>query len=70
MSLFDGKAKLTYAAERLALRWSQAQEQWNDPVSREFERSRLARLEPHLRTAQAAIDRLAELINRVERDCT
>lgn len=70
MSLYDGKAKLAYAAERLALRWSEAQEKWNDPVSREFEKQHLATLEPHLRTAQSAIDRLAELMQRVERDCS
>lgn len=69
MSLHDSKARLGASAERLQLRWLEAQAEWNDPQSREVERAHLVPLESHLRAAQGAIDRLAEVIAKAQRDC-
>lgn len=69
MSLHDSKARLGYAAQRLSLRWQESLVEWRDPKSREFEEQYLAPLESHLAAAVGAIDRLAEVIARAEREC-
>jgi len=70
MTLFDGKAKLTFAASKLALRWQDALGQWNDAVSRDFEERYLTPLEPKVGGALRAIDRLTEVLTRAEQECS
>jgi hypothetical protein len=65
----DGKAKLTYAGRKLRLRWEQTQTQWNDQVTRDFDRQHLQPIEPKLVDAVRAIERLAEILTRAEREC-
>jgi hypothetical protein len=43
--------------------------EWRDPTSRELEEQYLAPLESHLAAAVGAIDRLAEVLTRAEREC-
>ena len=69
MNLFDHKAKLRYAAEKLLLRWEETQSQWNDAVSRDFEREHLAPLDPPLAAALRAIEGLSEILVRAEQEC-
>ena len=69
MMLFDGKAKLSFAARKLAIRWDDATAQWNDAVSRDFAERHLAPLEPKVGGALRAIERLAELLQRAEQEC-
>lgn len=68
-NLYDGKAALALAAKKLKLRWNEAQQDWNDSVSRRFERDHLAPLEPQINTVIQAIDRLADILQRAELDC-
>jgi hypothetical protein len=65
----DNKARLMHASRTLRLRWEQTQTQWNDQVMRDFERRHLEPFEPKLTTAVRAIERLAELLTRVEHEC-
>ncbi|MES1213541.1 MAG: hypothetical protein ABUL64_03060 [Singulisphaera sp.] len=65
----DNKARLLHAARTLRLRWEQTQAQWNDQVTRDFERRHLEHYEPKLATAVRALERLAELLTRVEHEC-
>lgn len=69
MNLQDGRAKLGYAAQKLRLRWDEANRHWNDAVSRDFERDHLVPLEPQIAATLQAIDRLADVISRAEREC-
>jgi len=69
MMFDDGKAKLSYAARKLRLRWHETQAQWNDQVTRDFDRKHLEPIEPKLIDAVRAIERLAELLSRAEREC-
>ncbi len=69
MSLHDSKARLGYAGQRLALRWQETLAEWRDPKSRELEEQYLAPLESHLAAAVGAVDRLAEVLSRAEREC-
>lgn len=68
-SLYDGKAKLRHAAQKLRLAWDEVQASWRDPVSLEFERDYLEPLEPKIAAALRAIDQLAEVLTRAEQDC-
>lgn len=69
ISLHDGKANLLHAAKRLQLRWQDVRQQWNDKVSEKFERQHLQPLEPQVKTAIQAIERLAEVLSRAEAEC-
>ncbi len=65
----DNKARLMHAVRTLGLRWEQTQTQWNDQVMRDFERRHLEHFEPKATSAVRAIQRLAELLTRVEHEC-
>jgi hypothetical protein len=69
MSLHDSKARLGYAAQRLSLHWQETLADWRDPKSRDMEEEYLAPLASHLAAAVGAIDRLAEVLTRAEREC-
>jgi len=68
-NLYDGKAKLRHAAQKLGLAWEEVQTGWNDSVSREFERDHLTPLEPRIAAALRAIDQLSEVLTRAQQDC-
>ncbi|MBL9125364.1 MAG: hypothetical protein JNG90_17130 [Planctomycetaceae bacterium] len=69
MNLHDHKTKLRYAAQKLLLRWDETRPQWNDAVSRDFERAHLVPLEAPLSQALRAIESLSEVLSRAEQDC-
>lgn len=70
ISLYDGKANLQYARERLELQWRAACEHWQDAVAQQFEREHLEPLDPKIRSALQAIERLAEVLRRAELECS
>ena len=70
MTFDDSKAKLMHAGRKLWLRWEQVQTQWNDQVTRDFERRHLEPFEPKLVTTVKAIERLAEILSRAEHECS
>ncbi len=69
MNLHDHKTKLRYSAQKLQLHWEEAKSQWNDAVSRDFEREHLVPLEIPLSSALRAIEALSEVLNRAAQDC-
>lgn len=69
MSLSTGRTRLAGSLKQLMLRWEKAKEQWDDPVSAEFEKTVLASLEPKVRAAVSAMEHMGELLGRVRRDC-
>jgi hypothetical protein len=69
MSFQDHKGKLVYAGRKLRLRWDETTLEWNDVVSRDFERQYLEPLEPKLVAAAQAIERLAEILDKAEKEC-
>jgi hypothetical protein len=62
-------AKLEAAMEALQLARAEVAPQWDDPVSRDFEKQFLAPLEPKVKRALEAIHHLVETLSRAERDC-
>lgn len=70
MSIFDGRTKLSYAAERLKLRWLDTEEDWRDAKRQDFESEKLEPLQQQISAALGAMERLAELLGRAEADCS
>ncbi len=65
----DNKARLSHAARKLWLHWEQTQADWNDQVTRDFQRDHLEDFNPKVVAAVKAIERLAEIFTRAEHEC-
>jgi hypothetical protein len=64
-----GMARLQRAHKRLMDRWQQTCQEWDDVMSRDFERQYLAPLKPQTQLALAAIQRMAEVFDVLEKEC-
>lgn len=69
MSLQTSQAGLVDALKQLRLRWARVRERWDDPRSAEIQRELIDALDPVVRAAVTAIDRVAELSSQAHRDC-
>lgn len=70
-------AKITTGATRLKQtirilndQWLVAAEAWSDAVRRRFEETHLAPLAPAVDSAVAGMQKLAEILDQVRRDCS
>ncbi len=67
--LSTGISKLNASMEMLSGAWLDVQEQWRDTTAQEFEHRYLDELEPVVKTTIEAMNRMANLLATVERDC-
>ncbi len=67
--LISGAGKLAESLKTLKFHWEETKEVWHDAASREFEEKRLEPLEPIVRLTLDAISRLAEVLDRAQREC-
>ena len=70
MSMVTAKAQLTKATKKLLLKWDDANEHWDDPVSRGIEKKHIDPLRASVRSAVAAMDNMGELLARAEQECS
>lgn len=68
--LQTGTIRLTRAAKRLRDQWLMTKEHWRDENSRTFERDHLDPLAPAITLTLAAVQRLAEVLEQAERECS
>ena len=68
--LWGGSAQLADSFDALRTAWAETATRWDDSTSRRFYKERLEPLEPITRRALAAIERLAEVLAKAERDCS
>jgi hypothetical protein len=68
--LVSGSGKLAESLKNLQLQWEEAKEVWRDSAARKFEENHLAPLQPYVRLTLDAISRLAEVLERAQRECT
>jgi hypothetical protein len=68
--LHTGAIRLTRSASKLREQWLATQEHWNDQMRRDFERNHLEPLAPEITLTLAAIQRLGELLEQAERECS
>ena len=69
MGLYEGRGNLNKGFKDLLVKWHQAREDWDDIVAQEFEKKYIEPLEMSLRTAVSAMDHMAQIMSRVDRDC-
>ena len=68
--LVTGAAKLADALKNLHMHWEDTKEQWQDAACRRFEEEHLAPLEPQVHLTLDAITRLADVLERAQRECS
>jgi hypothetical protein len=69
MGLYEGRGALSKGLKDLMLRWQTTKTDWNDVVAKQFEETYLEPLETSLRAAVSAMDQMAQVLSRVDRDC-
>jgi hypothetical protein len=69
MSLSIGKAKLLGSLKDLMLRWDRTKASWDDPMSADLEQTVLEPLEPKVRAAVSAMEKMGEILSKARRDC-
>lgn len=67
--LTSSVGRMNKAMATLREKWLQTKEHWNDAASREFEEKHLQPLIPQMQFTIAAVQRLAEVIEKAEKDC-
>ena len=67
--LTTGAAKLSSAWKTLRVHWDDTKEDWHDANRKRFEENYIAPLEPQIATTLEAIGRLAEVLQKAEREC-
>ncbi len=68
MGLYEGRGNLNKGLKDLMIKWHQTREDWNDGVAEEFEKKYLEQLEMALRTAISAMDHMAQVLSKADRD--
>ena len=69
MSLSTGKAKLVGSLKDLMLRWEKTKMNWKDSMSADLQATVLDQLEPKIRAAVTAMEKMGELLVKARRDC-
>ena len=67
--LSTGISKLNGSMQALSYTWHEVHEQWRDTTAKEFEQRYLEELEPVVKATIEAMNRMANLLATVERDC-
>lgn len=69
MSMGTSRARLAGAMKQLLVHWELVQAKWDDPVSADFEKKFVRTLEPRIRTAVVAMEKMEAVLAQVRRDC-
>jgi Rho-binding protein len=67
--LTSGAAKMASAYKKLRVQWEDTKDRWHDENRANFEKNYLDPLEPQITAALDAINALAEVMNRAQREC-
>ena len=69
IDLTSGLAQIQRAAAQLKEQWGEAKSIWNDEASRTFQEEFLQPLLPELQLTVTAIQRLADVLVKAEKEC-
>ena len=69
MSVRAGRTKLLGMMKDLQVKWEQTKSDWNDPMSRELEKTCMEPLERKIRAAAVAMEQMGEVLERARREC-
>lgn len=70
MSVASGHGQLNDAMKLLRRQWEQSRAQWKDAAASDFEKEYWNTLEGSVKSTMSALDRLAEVLAAVRRDCS
>jgi hypothetical protein len=65
-----GSNRLKHAMQGLRDKWRETEPTWNDTVRRRFEERYILPIDPAVDAALAGMYKLAEILDRVRRDCS
>lgn len=66
--IFSSIGRFQRATARLREKWAEAQSQWNDQTSRDFEKAYLQPLPARITLTVAAIQKMADVLQQAVRD--
>ena len=69
-SVVAGISRLKHAAQTLRDQWWATEPYWDDAVRRRFEERYVLPIEPAVESALYGMQKLAEILDRVRRDCS
>ena len=69
MGVHEGRGQLGKALKTLLRRWEEAKSDWDDSVSKSFEKTYLLSMEMDLRNAVGAMDHMSQVLARVKKEC-
>ena len=69
MSMGVSRARLKAAMKELRVHWDLVKTKWDDPVSADFEKKFLGTLDPRIRAAASAMEKMEGILTQVRRDC-
>jgi hypothetical protein len=61
--------RLQHALKHLREQWDIAQDTWDDPASRDFEKNHLIPLEQNTKNAIVGMEKLTEVLGRIRGQC-
>jgi len=61
--------RLQHALKKLREEWDIAQETWDDPVSRDFEKHHIVPLEQNTKNAITGMEQLSEVLGKIKSQC-
>jgi hypothetical protein len=67
MSAHSGR--LQHAVKHLREQWDIAEDTWDDPVSREFEKLHLLPLEQNCKNAIVGMEEISEVLGKIRSQC-
>jgi hypothetical protein len=70
VSLSTGRYQLYSSLETLCAHWDEVRPRWNDSVRQDFEEHYWNHVEPRVNAALAAMDRLAQVLAQLRRECS
>ncbi len=70
MSLTTASISLADGLKTAAYHWEETRAGWDDPVSRDFENNYWLPLKTQIEATLGALDRLAPILARAQRDCS
>ena len=69
MSMSGSKARLVGLSKELSLKWEDTKNYWRDAKAQEFERKYLQELFAGVDKTIGVVEKLDELLKRVQKDC-
>jgi hypothetical protein len=69
MSITSARMRIKGELKDLMINWNRAGETWRDPVSRAFEKARLAPLEIRIRATMTAMEKIEQSLMQARREC-